>query len=245
MFYTVAGATGLAGGAGVLQVLTDDNLAGPVQLWVSLGLILLVGFALVWVRVIATITRREDIAIRGLIRTRRIPWSDVQDIRVEVNPGHLAKDSAPKEIVVVYDQTGRRRTLPHVNEKNLSGHGATLSAETQRLRTTWELRRGADWAPIAQVRAKAAERARYGVSSWMVGLIAAMVAVPVAIVVFLIGLFGDLTEGPLSFVFEPEFIMVAPLVVYFVVSIASVIRRRRARVVLSEGGAADRHDGRG
>lgn len=76
----------------------------------------------IWVWRMGTVVRPDYLGTRGLLRTRKMAWRDIQDIRIELNETHIVKESAPAECVRVYLGTGKKVTLPHLNQKNLNGH---------------------------------------------------------------------------------------------------------------------------
>ena len=98
-----------------------------------------IGFAFVVVFVIlarrtGTATSQAGITVRGLLRTQTIAWAEIQDIRVKVNPVGRAETEytkgAPKQLVTVYDNHGKRTVLPNINEETLR-KGRSLEAEVE------------------------------------------------------------------------------------------------------------------
>jgi hypothetical protein len=183
----------------------------------------------VWAYRAATIVDHAGVAVRGLRPTRRFRWPDIQDIRIEHNPVAYTQDAAPRHITVLYDGAGHRVPLPHLNEKNLANLQLTLATEVEAIHSAWQRSRGPQWASAPKVQRKLAERDRYTHTSWMVGAIAGMLTVPVLTVLFVIGLFthADELPAPLSWLFQPEAIMVLPIVVIPTVTVASRLARRR------------------
>jgi hypothetical protein len=80
------------------------------------------------------------------------------------------------------------------------------------------------------VQQKAGKRVRYTFTSVATGAFAAMFAVPVAAVIFVVGLFAHASElpSPLSWLFQPYAMMVLPAIVFPIVAIASAITRHRS-----------------
>jgi hypothetical protein len=101
-----------------------------------------------------TITSHAGITVRGVLRTKMIPWAEIQDIRVKVNPVARAETDytkgAPKQLVTVYDNRGKRTVLPNINEETLR-KGRSLEMEVEHICTTWELLRGGDWGRMPDV----------------------------------------------------------------------------------------------
>lgn len=210
----------------IRKVAGDETLGAAGKTWFIGGTTVLIGLLLLWVSRFATTVTGDHITARGA-KTRRIPWSDIQDIRIEVNPGSLMKSGAPKQHVIVYRTSGARVILPYLNQKNLDSRKLVLETEVAALRATWQERRGPQWRPVPQVQQAAATMARYGVSSWVVGLPWAMITLAVAVVavvaLLLTDALGD-AAGPVM-----VFLMViAPIAVYFAVCIGSIVARRRA-----------------
>ena len=223
-------AMGFGAVAVLIGVLSDDAWSAAAKFWFIAGFVVIVGLLVTWVYRSATLTSPEHLTVRGLFRTRRIPWSRVQAIMIEINPGSFAEADAPKRIVVAYDADGRRISLPHLSEKTLVERYGGLESEVDSIRAAWLAGRGEGWLPLADAQAKAADMARYGINSWMVGLAWASLTLLVVAIVFAVGLVvGVKAAWPLSLIFLPEAILVVPVVVFFVAAVASLISRRRAR----------------
>lgn len=221
---------GLGAAGLLLDVTTEDGWSPAEKAWLLLGLTVIVGLLVVWVHRVATVTTPEHVAVRGLFRTRRIPWSRVQAIAIELNPGRIAESGAPNRIVVVYDDAGRRITLPHLNEKRFERRYGNLESEVDGIRAAWLAGRGEAWAPVAHVQARAAEVARRGLSPWLVGLIWAFMALPIVTVLALVTIVAELAlPWPMALLAEPEAILVVPTVVYLVAAVTTLIARRWAR----------------
>ena len=215
---------------GALSILvavgTDDTLPAPVRIGVRVAGLGSLAALVAWARVAATIADLDGVTVRGLLRSRTFAWPDIQAIQIEQNPGGYADDRGPKKIAVLYDSAGRRVPLPHVNEKNLE----SFAAEVDVMRAAWEHLRGPHWAPIAGVQQKAGKRVRYTFTSVVTGVFAAMLAVPVAAVIFVVGLFAHASAlpSPLSWPFHPISILVLPAAVFPAVAVASMVARQRA-----------------
>jgi hypothetical protein len=223
-------AMGLGTAAVLIEVSSDEAWGAAAKFWFIAAFFVIVGLLVTWAYRSATVTSPEHLTVRGLFRTRRIPWSRVQAIMIEMNPGAIAEGAAPKRIVVAYDETGRRIPLPHLNEKTfVEGYGS-LESEVDSIRAAWLAGRGETWAPVAHAQARAAEMVRYGVNSWMVGLMWASLTLPVVAIVFVVGLIvGVSGPWPVSLIFQPGAFLVVPGLVFFVAAVASLISRRRAR----------------
>jgi hypothetical protein len=207
-----------------LKILNIKDAGAGFKWGMTLVLVVLIVWLLGWIARIATLVTDEAIGLRRMFHTLWIPWSRVQDIAVEFNAGAVASDKVPKTVVALYDEQGRRRVLPHLNDKNLAGHGRMLNHEVGALRARWERERGPDWAPAEKVAAKAARRQRYPVNSAVVGLMWAMMSMPVAVVVSVVLLFTN--PQPLG-IPAPLFILLIPVVVLVLVSAVTMINRQR------------------
>jgi hypothetical protein len=108
-------------------VATFAGWDGHVAIKVGVALVLIALAALVgWAMLSRTVTNEDHVEARMLWRIRRIPWSQIQDIRVESDPAAAAFDR-PTETVVIYDQLGRRITLPCFDNLNLERRGLHLT----------------------------------------------------------------------------------------------------------------------
>ncbi len=209
----------------LVRVATITPLSGGIKALIDLAALALFALGLVWVWRSATMTKHDNLAVRGLFRVRQIPWADIQDIRVEMNPGRIGSRQAPRELVIVYDRYGKRTTLPHLNQVTLAGHGMSLQAEVTALHGTWMQLRGEQWAAQPEVVAKVTARSRYALPSWVLGFRWTLAAILFGTVLALIGLTTD--NGNPPFVLSPAIILILPLVTFAGVTAASMIARRR------------------
>jgi hypothetical protein len=231
----IAAAIGTAGLA--VEVLGDDEISGGVKFWILVPFLALIIFLLFWLRRMSTTVTARHIRIRTVGRGRAFAWSDVQAIAVEANPGMIAQSDAPSEVVVLYDSRGRRHSLPAMNEKNLAGIHRRLDKELEYLTRAWLAGRGDDWAEVPAVQARAAERARYRFASWVVGFAWAIMALPITMVVALVGIIAEPpAPWPLYLLFEPMAILVVPLLAFGVGTALSVYRRRQDQAPMNPGG---------
>lgn len=172
------------------QILGEHDFGAILKTALLLGFGAPMVLLIVWIGRAATIISERGIAVRSL-RTRRIPWADVQDIRVEQNPASWIQDSAPKQLVVVYRAGGKRVSLPHLTQRNLDRYSLDLETEVEHFREAWRQRRGSDWAPVPEVQLTIAEMRAYGMSSWWVGMIWASIALPLIAVPMLALIIAD------------------------------------------------------
>src|ERR1700730_18581067 len=104
-----------------LKILNIKDAGAGFKWGLTLVLVALIVWLLGWTGRTATLVTDEAIGLRRMFHTLWIPWSRVQDIAVEFNAGAVASDKVPKTVVALYDEQGRRRVLPHLNDKNLAG----------------------------------------------------------------------------------------------------------------------------
>jgi hypothetical protein len=152
-----------------------------------------------------TLLGPDGITARGALRVRRIAWADIHDIRPEPS-----KDR-PLWVVRVYDRTGRRFVLPHVNNEQMDD-----PAEVEAIIDAWRMRRGPDWAPLpgteAAIRLRAAHR-----KAWMRAGIVGVVA--------MVGTFAASIALIFKDVGVPEYVMwVVPAAVFGVTGAALSLR---------------------
>src|SRR5262245_51211284 len=86
----------------LITVATDDAMPGPAKVGVMLVGLAAIGAVSGFARFAGTITSPDGVAVRGLLRTRRYAWPDIQDIQIELNPAGSVRDDAPKQIAVLY-----------------------------------------------------------------------------------------------------------------------------------------------
>jgi hypothetical protein len=124
--------------------------------WVG-GLVLaLLGGFLTWavtreVRA-RTVVDADGVTVRGAVRVRHWAWRDVHAVEVEEFPDRPERYA--RTFVGVYDRTGRRTLLPHVNDLRVD-----VRAEAAVIRAVWRESRGADWTHEASVEAAMRRRA--------------------------------------------------------------------------------------
>jgi hypothetical protein len=112
---------GLPTATGVLTISDEDNIPRPVKILLGVGLTgiaVLIVASLIRVR---TIVDDDGVTVRGLIRTRRIPWLDVREFRVQRLTIGLNNVGGAGDGVFVYDDDGRRIQLPPLNEGVFGG----------------------------------------------------------------------------------------------------------------------------
>jgi Bacterial PH domain len=212
----------------LIRVAAITPLGGGFKALIDLVALALYGLGLAWFWLSATIIKHDYLAVRGLFRVKRIPWADIQDIRVEKNPGRMGSRQAPRELVIVYDQYGKRITLPHLNQVTLNGHGRSLPAEVRALHNTWMQLRGEQWAPEPAVVSKVAARSRYAMPSWALGFVWSIAATLFGTALAIIGL-ATSNGNPPPFLLSPIIVLILPLATFAGVTTASAVARRRRR----------------
>lgn len=231
--YRAASATvAIVVGVAVVGLLAaGTQVVGDLGGWAVVGLLALivVPLACMVVTVLRSSTRvgADGIVVQGLLRSRHIEWSAVQEIRVEANPAAMESSRAPQALMAVYEASGRRTVLPHVNEKNLARAGSDLMVEFQAIAETWLDRRGTGWTPDLRVAEMLAKRDAYRAPS-EVGVIAMYGALPIVVVAFVVAhLAGAFERGfPLPGWTLPAAFLGLPAVAFVVGYLVQRIRMR-------------------
>lgn len=208
-----------------IVVLRADAPHNAGRITAGFGALVLLPLAgvIAWALRSSTRLDADGIVVRGLLRTRRIAWPSVQDIRVELAGSAIR----PQLLVAIYEASGLRTVLPHVNERNLARVGAELTVEMQAMTETWIDRRGADWTRVPQIDAVLA--ARYGYSEpGEVGYIAARLALTAVIVGFCVAFFAGAFDGGASLPVEFLFVLFfgLPVLAFVVGYVVQRVRRR-------------------
>jgi hypothetical protein len=155
-----------------------------------------------------TLLGPDGITAKGALRVRRIAWADIHDIRPEPS-----KDR-PLWVVRVYDRSGRRFVLPHVNNEQVDD-----PAEVEAIIDAWKARRGPDWAPLPGTEAAIALQAARR-KAWMRAGIVGVVVMVATFVASIALVFKDVDV--------PEYVMWAlPAAVFGVTG--AVLTRRAGR----------------
>jgi hypothetical protein len=218
----------LAGIGLIAEMALDDEVPVIVPAAVGAALAALLLFLLRLVKVTATISDATRLTVRGPFRSRATAWSDVQGIEIEVNPGAGAQ-GAPSRIVVLYDASGRRLVLPHLNDRNTPD----LAREVAALCEVWRLRRGEGWAPVPKAADKIARMRRHPTPLVHIAVKTMFGAFLLGGILFFIALATGRYDGSDSnafadTVFHPlALFMVLPLGVYFGTFVVGAVLRRR------------------
>lgn len=222
----LAGAVGLT-----FEMASDDGV--PIAVSIAVGAAFTAMFVLLFLAIHATATISDErhLTIRGVFRSRRTPWPEVQAIETELNP-QRGSDVAPRHLAVLYDAAGGRFTLPHLNDRSRPD----FTRDVEALREVWMLRRGKDWAPVPAAAVRIAEARRPSPSHARPITIAALVALLVFWVGFVVEAIAlmtgvhayDADHGWIETVLHPVAWLVGLPVVTFVITLATVTARRRA-----------------
>lgn len=206
--------------SGLYPLWTDDSIPTTAKALVTLLLLAFFTWLIAAAARAATVVDRGGIRVRGFLRVRRLAWADVQDIRVEVNPGAAFQDAAAERVSYAYGFTGRRVQLMYVDDAHVS-----LDDEIAFLRRTWQELRGTGRAPAVgfEARIKRGEARRFAL---LAGLGCAMgAAFPLALLM-VVAMFTDL-PGALEMVFSPGVAMGVVVPAVFVVAASVAYWRRR------------------
>ncbi|MEU9147348.1 PH domain-containing protein [Streptomyces sp. NPDC048349] len=178
------GAVGLGSLAALMPVWTDESIVGWVKLLVTGLLLAFFGWLVMAARRCATSVDLKGVRVRTMVRTRRVAWEDVQDIRAVPNPSAHMAANAPKVIAYVYDTAGRRVQLMYVDDLHVA-----VDREIAAIRAAWTELRGEDWEPSAQAQRRIERRDRresraFLALAWFSGLVF------LGLIVFLVILFA-------------------------------------------------------
>jgi len=212
----------------VVDLALDDEVPAAVAIAVGAVFAALLLWVVLSVTGAATIVDATQVTIRGAFGSHATAWPDVQGIEIELNPAAVRR-GLPERIVVLYDSSGRRLVLPHLNDRAV----ADLEGEVEDLRAAWMLRRGEDWAPVGKAADKIARARAYPrpLAHIAVGaMLCAMMAGTVLFCVILVtGLYDVISENPVTeTLFHPAAVIgVMPLLVYIGTLVIGGIRRRR------------------
>ncbi|MBJ6613784.1 PH domain-containing protein [Streptomyces sp. I4(2020)] len=132
----------LATVGGLFPVWVDEEIPGWVKWLLTLALAALFAWLVTQSVRAATVADASGLHVRGLMRTRRLTWSEIQDIRVEANHGAAMNRNAPRLVSYAYGPNGGRVQLMYVDDSHVD-----LEREVGFLRRVWEEQRGDAWAP--------------------------------------------------------------------------------------------------
>lgn len=222
--------SGLAAVGLVVRMSLDDWVPAFVSVLVGLGFAAFFGFLVYLVTVSATLVDEKQVTVRTAFRRRSVPWSRVQGIEIQDNPG--AGQAAPQLVTVLYDADGKRYFLPHLHDRA----PLDLEEEVAELRQAWRERRGPGWTAVPEV-ADRIDRIRQGESSpWLNGALGAAAGFLIGIVAFVVALNTgvydyDADNPPLvETLTEPLSLTVGlPLTFGLLSLVGTVLYRRRRR----------------
>ncbi|MET8546373.1 PH domain-containing protein [Kitasatospora sp. NPDC004799] len=127
----------------VITAWTQEIFPHWVKLLVSVATLLLVVAVAVTLPWSGTWVDGAGIRVRGLLRTRRLSWADIEDIRTKpLRPSPGNQPFMPKMVAYAYLSSGRRVLLVHVNDLHLGS----------RFQVEWEI--GVLRAALAELRDK-------------------------------------------------------------------------------------------
>ncbi|MFD6889038.1 hypothetical protein [Streptomyces sp. NPDC059957] len=179
---------GLVWVGGCYQSSTHDSL----PLWWRVALPVLTGLFIAFMAYARprrfTVLDEEGIAVRSLLRVRRLRWAELHDIRAEAWPGRArAVPGAGQLSAYAYLSGGKRVSLPCVDDREVEG----VRTEVARIRGVWTGLRGPGWQqdPGAEARiARAAARREWWARSAGANLVIG--AATVGGILFLVVLLG-------------------------------------------------------
>ncbi|WP_329281598.1 PH domain-containing protein [Streptomyces sp. NBC_00691] len=208
----------LAAGVGLptagLPIWTEEDIPGWVRTLGTLLLLALLGWLVLAARSSSTSADLKGIRVRGMVRSRRLAWEDIHDLRAVPNPSAAMGQGQPRIISYMYGRDGRRVQLMYLDDNHVA-----VDREIAALRVAWERHRGDGWSPNAAADRRIDSRSRRE-GSLLRALSWALMSVLAAVVLFLVLLFTD------SDAMSPEWILIIPVVVFLVVWIGSSLRGR-------------------
>ncbi|MFD3720085.1 PH domain-containing protein [Streptomyces sp. NPDC058674] len=157
---TVAWLAGLAIAAFLLKTWIE-----PFPLWLQTTTTIVCAAVYVFALCVAprtfTNVDGEGICLRAVVRTRRLGWADIYDIRTVTPPSpSVGERATPARVVYAYRSDGRRVLLPNLDPNELGEE--RFSREAAALRALLEERRAPGWVPDPRVEADIAQHeARY------------------------------------------------------------------------------------
>lgn len=184
-------AVSLACVPGVLALLLTDDFSAEVKWSVLLPLLALFAWLVTASTRARTTADLKGIRIRGFLGTRRLSWPEIQDIRVEINPGAVLQENAaqPNFVSYAYRADGKRLQLMYLDDATVN-----LEREVAVLRAAWEELRGEDWTQSADI-ARRIERGEARRLAAMAGFAWAMLSFLPLIALMLLPLFTDLPDA--------------------------------------------------
>ncbi|MFF9483792.1 PH domain-containing protein [Streptomyces sp. NPDC014676] len=224
----VVAAVGVTSVLGMLPLRTAEDLSAPVKWSIALPLFALFAWLVTASLRASTTADLKGIRVRGFVGTRRLAWGEIQDIRVEVNPGAGAQQGPARTDFVsyAYRADGRRVPLMYLDDATVD-----LEREVGVLRAAWEELRGEDWTRSPDV-ARRIERGEARRLALMSGFAWAMLSFVPLMVLMFVPLFADV-PGPLETVLSPLVVLGVGLPAVFAVG---AVLSYRKRVRLLSGG---------
>jgi hypothetical protein len=161
----------------------------------------------------------KAIHVRAMVKRRRLAWEDIQDIRVEPNPGAALHENAPDVQVYAFGRDGKKVLLPFLDDLHVN-----VEREVAVLLEAWEELRGEDWAPVPEAAARVdRHNARRG--AMLNGFAISMMAFVPLTVLMLLPLFVDM-PGRLGSVLQPLVVLGLGLPLVFALTAITTYRRR-------------------
>jgi hypothetical protein len=114
---------------GSIPLSRQDYLPIWVDLLFTVGLLAMIGLMYLALTVPGTTTSPEGLAVRTLLRSRLIPWSEIQIVSVSENSFAVLQPEAPPAFACVFDDSGRKILPPQVNPRQLQPRGLSLDGE--------------------------------------------------------------------------------------------------------------------
>ncbi|MFB8242376.1 PH domain-containing protein [Kitasatospora purpeofusca] len=120
----------------LLPIWKDKEFAPSTK---AIGSLLVIGFCLLVIAGAAragTLVTAEGIKVRGIVRRRRLPWSEIAQFGKVPNPNAHAR-GAPRFLTYAFRADGRKIHLPYIDDKHV-----LVDREVERLNALLAERRG-------------------------------------------------------------------------------------------------------
>ncbi|MFF0725378.1 PH domain-containing protein [Streptomyces sp. NPDC004134] len=212
-------AVALASVAGVIPLLLVEDVPRQVRVAAGGAVLLLVVFLVRGALRCATTADEEGIKVRGVVRQRALAWAQIQDLRIEPNPGAGTQSHAPEILTCAYGPDGSRLQLPYLDDRHVD-----VDREFHALCADWERLRGEDWTPDPAA-ADRIDRLAARRSAMVVAFAWTFVSFFPLVVLMLLPLFVSLPDL-LETVLAPYTVMGAGLPLVFAVTAALSYRRQ-------------------
>lgn len=217
----------------VYDIASDDATPGWVAWLVGLFFAAFFGLVIWWIVGTATIADDKHLTVRGVLKSRAIPWREIQAIELEPNPQAAYGGNQPLVLGVLYDADGKRIGLPYLNDRGTPN----VEQEMADLQEAWRQRRGHDWVRSAEISAEVERhqqppRIPAALIALLVGGGFFLLGVVVVVVLLISGAYAKIWEEE-SFVVDTllgplPMMLILPAAAYVITLVVVLVRRRQS-----------------